>query len=83
MNGGSETELIKLGQMLSDPAFRKAFWENPDSACDTNGVAQSEIPADVWNLMIDLTPEELRALSWVKKSLFDAGVSPEGAQEMV
>jgi hypothetical protein len=79
----SAAGLIKLGQMLSDPAFRKSFWKNPDDACDKFGLIKDDIPANVYKVLIDLTPEELRALAWVKESLKDAGVPPDGAQEMV
>jgi hypothetical protein len=77
------SELIRLGQLLGNPFFRKAFSNNPGGALAQEGLKRESIHSDVLETLADLSHEELRALSRLKEIMKKSGASPDERLEMV
>ena len=77
------TALVRLGGLLSDPFFRKAFAANPAAALAAQGIAQNSLPVAVLEVLAGLSHEELRALSRVKNALELEHASTHERLEMV
>lgn len=73
--------LAKLGGLLSQPSFRRAFRENAQKALQDNRVGG--VDQAVIDILLDLSPEELRVLAWVKDQMVAAQVPLEHRAEMV
>ncbi len=75
-------ELRKLAEVIADPGHRKAFARDPDETLARMGVDVDKLPEAVRNTLYDLSYEELRAVSRVRASLLEAGVSRDDLVEI-
>lgn len=67
-------ELAKLGSLLDEASFRRAFVQDPQLAMDAAGIDASQISQDVIDSLAELSPAELRVLTHVKAALENAGI---------
>lgn len=58
-------ELEKVSDAIARPAIRKAFALNPVAALEQAGVKIDAVPAEVIDLLADLSPWELEVLGRV------------------
>jgi len=65
----AEADLVKLGNRLSRPAFRKAFAQDYKAAMKGAKINSSGIPRGVLNTLASLSEEELEVLATVKSAL--------------
>jgi hypothetical protein len=77
-----DPEVRKLAAVIADPRQRKSFARDPDKTLADAGVDVGKLPGPVRDTLYDLTHEELRALSRVKASLLEAGVSDQIINEI-
>ena len=75
MASPQEDEIIKLGQAITDPAFRDAVQDDLDETLQRHGVNKDAIPQDVLDTLASLSSDELAVLARVKGVLERAKVS--------
>jgi hypothetical protein len=75
MGSSHEEEILKLGQAITDPAFRGAIQSDLDETLQRHGVDKDLIPEDVFETLTTLSPDELAVLAKVKGALKRADVS--------
>jgi hypothetical protein len=83
MESPQEDEILKLGQAITDPAFRDAVQRDLDETLRRHGVDKNLIPQDVLETLTTLSPDELAVLAKVKGALKRADVSPHVMAEWV
>jgi hypothetical protein len=80
---GAPADVLRdLATSLQDPVFRKAFAINPEAALAQAQIQREAIPPDIFEVLIDLSPEELAALARVRKIL-QAGGIPDDVKAMM
>lgn len=83
MESPQEDEILKLGQAITDPAFRKAIQSDLEDTLQRHGVDKTLIPQDVLETLTTLSADELEVLAKVKGALKRANVSPHVMAEWV
>ena len=73
MKGAGIKELEKLVQVISDPGTRRSFIDDAEGTLKKAGVKADALPKDVVDALAELTPAELRLVSHLNSTLFDAG----------
>ncbi len=77
MGSKQDDELKKLGQAITDPAFRTAIQKDLNEALQRHGVDKDLIDEDVLDTLTTLSAEEMETLSKVKGALKKANVSDD------
>ncbi len=77
MGSKQDDELKKLGQAITDPAFRTAIQKDLNEALQLHGVDKDLIDEDVLDTLTTLSAEEMETLSKVKGALKKANVSDD------
>jgi hypothetical protein len=73
VKGGGIQELEKLVQVISDPSTRRSFIKDAEGTLQKAGVKADALPKNVVDALAELTPAELRLVSHLNSTLFDAG----------
>jgi indole-3-glycerol phosphate synthase len=73
-NGDTE-DLDKLSELLANPAKRKEFFVDPETALQAEGIDPDAIPKAFLDALKDLDYGELRLLSGINRKLVDAGLT--------
>ena len=80
---GAAGGLQPLASSLQDPLFRRTFAIDPEAALSQAGIPRETIPADILEVLIDLSPEELATLARVRRVLRAGNVPDDVIAEMV
>jgi hypothetical protein len=67
----------QLGDMLATPEGRRSFSNDPMSAMTNAGIQADQIPEDLRDTLVSLTPQEWDAIDRVKDALTKAEVDPK------
>jgi hypothetical protein len=81
--GQQQSELSRLAYRLRDPFFRKAFSADPAGALSQEGIRQELIPEEILGALAELSHQELRALSRIRKVLEDNEATRDETMDMV
>ena len=73
----SESAVYAIGVLdglIRDPETRQQFYEDPDDTLLNAGVDPSDVPSEVWQVLTEMTLEELTALAALGIALAEAGL---------
>lgn len=63
-----------LDRLIRDPESRLQFYEDPDDTLLNAGANPSDVPPEVWQVLTEMTLEELTAIAALGIALAEAGL---------